>query len=338
MGRLRLSHRAGSIFFLSEPWAKTQAAAYAIFEGSGLEDTEAGIDLCLAPKVGSLQPSSPSTGGGPSGLALLDLSECVKLGIYLDTAKVCTPGSRQRRSLASLGCRPLSQLFRKSRPKAGGRGSGYAISTLGRVSRSRALFARVSSQASLWLGGLIVTGVSRYSWARVSLAEATSFHGSRVLIALPQGVFLGSQLRSGLAAAGSEPMRRPGTLFFVASLRPGDVVSSMVSYGVLSYWSRSPGSGSRLEYLSNCGRFGIFTLPSGLKKRVRTESTVRLGGLGAREHAAESLAKAGRSRLAGTGPRVRGIARNPVDHPNGGRSNSPSPSRSPWGWVAKHAR
>ena len=33
---------------------------------------------------------------------------------------------------------------------------------------------------------------------------------------------------------------------------------------------------------------------------------------------------------------VRGVAKNPVDHPNGGRTKAKQPECSPWGWVAKH--
>ncbi len=32
---------------------------------------------------------------------------------------------------------------------------------------------------------------------------------------------------------------------------------------------------------------------------------------------------------------VRGVAKNPVDHPNGGRTKAKQPELSPWGWVAK---
>lgn len=32
---------------------------------------------------------------------------------------------------------------------------------------------------------------------------------------------------------------------------------------------------------------------------------------------------------------VRGVAKNPVDHPNGGRTKSCKPEKSPWGWIAK---
>lgn len=33
---------------------------------------------------------------------------------------------------------------------------------------------------------------------------------------------------------------------------------------------------------------------------------------------------------------VRGVAMNPVDHPNGGRTKAKQPEKSPWGWIAKN--
>ena len=47
------------------------------------------------------------------------------------------------------------------------------------------------------------------------------------------------------------------------------------------------------------------------------------------------LGKAGRNRLKGFRPRVRGIAMNPVDHPHGGRTNGGRPSVTPWGIPTK---
>ena len=32
---------------------------------------------------------------------------------------------------------------------------------------------------------------------------------------------------------------------------------------------------------------------------------------------------------------TRGVAMNPVDHPNGGRTKAKQPEKSPWGWIAK---
>ena len=35
---------------------------------------------------------------------------------------------------------------------------------------------------------------------------------------------------------------------------------------------------------------------------------------------------------------VRGVAMNPVDHPNGGRTKAKQPEKSPWGWIAKRGK
>lgn len=35
---------------------------------------------------------------------------------------------------------------------------------------------------------------------------------------------------------------------------------------------------------------------------------------------------------------VRGVAKNPVDHPNGGRTKAKQPELSPWGWIAKNSK
>ena len=47
------------------------------------------------------------------------------------------------------------------------------------------------------------------------------------------------------------------------------------------------------------------------------------------------LGKAGFRKLSGKKPKVRGVARNPVDHPHGGRTKTNQPEVSIWGWVAK---
>lgn len=41
--------------------------------------------------------------------------------------------------------------------------------------------------------------------------------------------------------------------------------------------------------------------------------------------------KAGFNSNIGLKSKVRGVAMNPVDHPNGGRTKSPAPEKSPWG-------
>ena len=51
-----------------------------------------------------------------------------------------------------------------------------------------------------------------------------------------------------------------------------------------------------------------------------------------------SIGKAGKNRLRGWRPYVRGVAMNPIDHPLGGGEGKTSGGRhpcSPWGWLTK---
>jgi large subunit ribosomal protein L2 len=47
------------------------------------------------------------------------------------------------------------------------------------------------------------------------------------------------------------------------------------------------------------------------------------------------LRKAGRNRWLGIRPTVRGVAMNPIDHPNGGKTKGGGQSKNLWGNLAK---
>ena len=64
-------------------------------------------------------------------------------------------------------------------------------------------------------------------------------------------------------------------------------------------------------------------------------STATLGCVGHKGYYLTSLGKAGKNRLKGKRPKVRGIAMNPVDHPNGGRANGGCQYKTPWGIPTK---
>lgn len=76
-------------------------------------------------------------------------------------------------------------------------------------------------------------------------------------------------------------------------------------------------------------------LPSGIIKFVSLYSFVTLGRCSNIFNNNVIYGKAGYLKFKGKKPKNRGVARNPVDHPHGGRTKSNSPEVSPWGWVAK---
>lgn len=81
----------------------------------------------------------------------------------------------------------------------------------------------------------------------------------------------------------------------------------------------------------------LILLPSGLKKFISFYSFILKGPVTFRLKSKLGLNKAGYARNKGRGIIVRGIAKNPIDHPHGGRTNSIKNQRTPWGKVTKYS-
>ena len=79
-------------------------------------------------------------------------------------------------------------------------------------------------------------------------------------------------------------------------------------------------------------------LPSGEIRMIRTACYATIGQVSNTDNNKVVLGKAGRRRWLGRTSRVRGVAKNPVDHPMGGGEGRSSGGRhpcSPWGQLSK---
>jgi large subunit ribosomal protein L2 len=82
-------------------------------------------------------------------------------------------------------------------------------------------------------------------------------------------------------------------------------------------------------------------MPSGELRYVNPQCRATIGFVGNGDHNKQSLGKAGRNRWLGKRPQTRGVAMNPVDHPNGGGQGKSKGGGgrqqlvSPWGQLAK---
>ncbi len=93
-------------------------------------------------------------------------------------------------------------------------------------------------------------------------------------------------------------------------------------------------AGAAVQVVAKEGAFATLKLMSGEVRMVRGECLATIGQVGNVEHELESVGKAGKSRWLGRRSRVRGVAKNPVDHPLGGgegKSSGGRPPVSPWG-------
>lgn len=94
-------------------------------------------------------------------------------------------------------------------------------------------------------------------------------------------------------------------------------------------------AGASVQLAAKEGNYAQIKLPSGEVRMVHVECTASMGVVGNVQHQNIKIGKAGRNRLKGRRPSVRGIAMNAADHPHGGGDGGAHGigrnPRTPWG-------
>jgi large subunit ribosomal protein L2 len=170
------------------------------------------------------------------------------------------------------------------------------------------------------------------------LALLTYKDGEKRYIVAPIGLKVGAKVVSGPTAApdlgNSVPLKTVpvGLPIHAIEIMPGQGAQMV----------RSAGSAATLMSVDE--GYAQIKLPSGEIRKINEECYATIGQVGNTEHEKVVLGKAGRSRHRGIRPISRGVARNPVDHPNGGGQGKSKSGggwqqlTSPWGLVAKGKR
>jgi large subunit ribosomal protein L2 len=172
--------------------------------------------------------------------------------------------------------------------------------------------------------------------ARLALLQYAD--GEKSYIIAPSGLQVGAKLMAGPTAppdlGNSLPLRTVpvGLPIHNIELTPGRG-GQMV---------RTAGGSATL--MSRDEGYAQIRLPSGEIRKINENCYATIGQVGNAEHENVVLGKAGRSRHLGIRPVNRGVARNPVDHPNGGGAGKSKSGggwqqlTSPWGLLAKGYR
>ena len=97
-------------------------------------------------------------------------------------------------------------------------------------------------------------------------------------------------------------------------------------------------AGTYAQIVAKEGRFVTLKLPSSEVRLIHKECYATIGQVGNIDHNNIHIGKAGRNRWLGKKPHVRGIAKNPIDHPHGGGEGRSPIGRNhpvtPWGKPA----
>ena len=162
--------------------------------------------------------------------------------------------------------------------------------------------------------------------------------GTKNYILAPKGLKDGDTVISASKCENNE--YRPGDAYPLETIPPATRVHAVeLIPGRGAQLARSAGAGLELITVENGN--AQLKLPSGEMRLVNAKCRATIGEVGNADHINESLGKAGRNRWLGRRPRVRGMAMNPVDHPNGGGQGKSKGGGgrqqvvSPWGQLAK---
>jgi large subunit ribosomal protein L2 len=172
--------------------------------------------------------------------------------------------------------------------------------------------------------------------ARLALLQYVD--GDKRYILAPNGLAVGAKVISGPAV----PLELGNSLPLSAVPVGMPIHNVEMLPGRGGQMVRSAGSAASL--MSRAEGYAQLRLPSGEIRRVHESCYATIGQVGNLEHENVVLGKAGRSRHLGRRPISRGVARNPVDHPNGGGQGKAKSGggwqqlTSPWGLLAKGYR
>lgn len=156
--------------------------------------------------------------------------------------------------------------------------------------------------------------------------------GEKRYIIAPIGLNVGDSIISGENAE-----IRPGHTLPLKMIPTGTLIHNIeLERGKGGQMVRSAGAAAQL--MTKEAEYALVRLPSGEMRRLRSECLATIGQVGNIDHGGIKLGKAGRKRLMGWRPTVRGTAMTPRDHPHGGGEGRcpvgmPNP-KTPWGKPA----
>jgi large subunit ribosomal protein L2 len=162
--------------------------------------------------------------------------------------------------------------------------------------------------------------------------------GTKSYVLAPAGLKAGDTIYNAMKTDTND--FRPGNSFPLAVIPPATKLHAVeLLPGRGAQIARS--AGTSVELVAVEGEYAQLRLSSGETRLVNAKCRATIGEVSNADHGKRSLGKAGRNRWLGKRPRVRGVAMNPVDHPNGGGQGKSKGGGgrqhlvSPWGQLAK---
>jgi large subunit ribosomal protein L2 len=232
----------------------------------------------------------------------------------LKNLRPVTPGTRNavRPSFEEITRKKPEESLLTPLGKRGGRNNRGRVTTVSRGGGPKRMYRQIDfKRRKDGVPGRVVS--VEYDPNRTThIALVYYADGEKSYILAPLGLSVGDQVESGPSAE-----IKPGNSLPLRNIPTGAVVHNVeLTPDRGGQLVRSAGASAQV--LSREGEYVLLRLPSGEMRRVLLNCRASIGQLSNTDHKNESLGKAGRSRHLGRRPHVRGVAKNPVDHPHGG--------------------
>ncbi len=226
----------------------------------------------------------------------------------------------------------------ESKPKTGGR-NAYGRITSRRHGGGHKQLYRIIDFKRTKLDIKATVQAIEYDPNRSALLALLAYtDGTKTYILAPQGLNVGDSVYSAIKTDTND--YRPGNSFQLAGIPPATKLNSVeLMPGRGAQIARAAGTSVELVAVEN--GYAQLRLSSGETRLVNAKCRATIGEISNADHSKQKLGKAGRNRWLGKRPRSRGVAMNPVDHPNGGGQGKSKGGGgrqhlvSPWGQLAK---
>jgi large subunit ribosomal protein L2 len=226
----------------------------------------------------------------------------------------------------------------EAKPKTGGRNVYGRVTSRHRGGGHKQLYRIIDFRRDLFDVPARVEAIEYDPNRTAHLALIVYQNGEKRYILAPEGLAVGATIVTSHKATTND--FTVGNNFPLEIIPPATKLHSVeLIPGRGAQLARS--AGTAIELVSVEGGYAQIKLPSGELRRVSPQCRATIGTIGNGDHNKASLGKAGRARWLGRRPHVRGVAMNPVDHPNGGGQGKSKGGGgrqhlvSPWGQLAK---
>ena len=213
----------------------------------------------------------------------------------------------------------------------GGRNNRGIITIKGRGGGHKRKYRKIDFHRKLTVAAKVATiEYDPNRNARIALLHYKD--GSKKYIVCPRSLKVGMEIYSG-----TDVPIEVGNAMPLEFIPLGSIIHNVeLSLGKGGQLARAAGTYAQL--IAKEGNFVTLKLPSGEVRLVNKKCYATVGQVGNVDSINITLGKAGRSRWLGKKPKVRGVVKNPIDHPHGGGEGRSPIGRAkpvtPWGKPA----